>query len=87
MQSLFILPITYFINRLLYPYSMSYIRLSYDETTLIEFNGSKLKMNPCLSHLTDTPLLPHTKPTVLNLSLPSSLTSHSPHPQRRHNQA
>ena len=37
---------------------MSYIRLSYDETTLIEFNGSKLKMKPYLPHLTDTPL-PH----------------------------
>ena len=48
MQYLFILPITYFINRLLHPYSMSYIRLFYDETILIEFNGSKLKINSFL---------------------------------------
>ena len=38
---------------------MSYIRLFYDETTLIEFNGSKLKMNPFFSLLTDTPRAPY----------------------------
>ena len=75
MQFLFILPITYFINRLLYPYNTSYIRLSYEETTLIEFNGSKLKIKPILipnvnrhlPSLTHTRLPSHVKISELHL--------------------
>ena len=77
MQSLFILPISYFINRLLYPYSMSYIRLSYDET-IIEFNGSKLKMNPFLPQSNRHTLTPSYK-TRGSQSL-ASLFSHVPLP-------
>ena len=42
---------------------MFYIKLSYDETTLIEFNRSKLKIKPFYHKLTDIPLLPHIKTT------------------------
>ena len=59
MQSLFILPITYFIIRLLYPYNMSYIRLSYDETALLEFYGSKLKIKTHFTTNKPTHPLPH----------------------------
>ena len=79
MQFLFILPITYFINRLLYPYNTSYIRLSYDETALIEFYGSKLKINPFLSHFKPTyPPLPFILYSFLlsfSLTLQNSCTS------------
>ena len=50
---------------------MSYIRLSYDETTLIEFNGLKLKMNPFLPHLKRHTSFPHIENP--RFSLPSSL--------------
>ena len=94
MQSLFIQPITYFINRLLYPFSMSYIRLSYDETTLVEFNGSKLKMNPCLSHLTDillpsitNKITPHTSSSFPHSRLlPYSFLPHSRLTHEHHHQ-
>ena len=97
MQSLFIQPIAkFYLFRKsfivpLRPYSMSYIRLSYDETILIEFNGSKLKINSFLSHLnrhTPSPFLSSSSSSFtfkLSTMPPSLSLTVQQHPQ--HHQA
>ncbi|XP_057530384.1 uncharacterized protein LOC130808867 [Amaranthus tricolor] len=53
---------------------MSYIKLSYDKTTLIEFNGSKLKINPFLPQSNRHTLTPSYKTHgSQSLSFPNSL--------------